>query len=619
INLVSNHPRTDIFLQVLKENNIDILESSKLSIFLNSLESEIECKDEEIVIVDGLEIFLENSQRMTSFDSYISKVREKLPCKNALPISLVLMSGINDEWEEKFDNLGSDNPERDMLEYSNKRELLNHISLEIKRKKESNYKQLQNSLDLIIQQNNSNEDIERVRAKYQKENNSKKIYQKKQQLLIEIAKDLNLNLKNEPIQEKMKELIHRLESQEFSIGVTGIMKAGKSTMMNALLQQEVLGTAIRPETANLSIIKKGQDKAKVYFWSQDEWKKIKKLALDEQGKEFVLVSEKLNGFSKYIGLGEKEIAIEELDYYTSARKSEGLCNLVKEVELKLPLEFLDMGVSLVDTPGIDDPIVQREIITKEYLGSCSAILHLMNAKQSATQKDIEFIGDALLDQGVSSLLVVITRVDTLGNSKEEIDQKLISIITHAKRNIETYLNKRANRDISTVLAKVEFLPLAGKFAMQHRIGDSQKALKKGYELKDTGILEIENYLNSMLFGDKNERAQLAISNAYRSIENDASAYLNQLNEQYSLIGLERNEIDKRLNIAKKEREDVSLQLNEVLLEIEREERDIKEELERLRNLFESQFEVLHQAIAEKMSNYIEEELYNNRKPVSEEI
>ncbi len=46
-------------------------------------------------------------------------------------------------------------------------------------------------------------------------------------------------------------------------------------MLNALLGQEVLGTSVVPETANLTLIKYAQNPyAVVNFWNAKEWSKI---------------------------------------------------------------------------------------------------------------------------------------------------------------------------------------------------------------------------------------------------------------------------------------------------------------------------------------------------------
>lgn len=627
VKIIGIHHKSPILHHLLEDNNISVSDYGTVEILLNDTDDDIECDKYDVIVMDGLEKFIMAQSNIEPLHIYTSKVSEEKQCKkNSIAISLELVKVLQDKesdvWEERFDERGSHNPERDIEEYSNTRELLNHLSLEFKKKEKANYKKLGKLLDLIIQDNGNIEDIKAIRAKYRSENNYKKIYQQKRQLLIDIAKNLSETLQNESVVKTMQEVADRLEKQEFSIGVTGIIKAGKSTMMNALLGQDILGTAIRPETANLTTIKKSDDsKAIVHFWSKEEWLDIKNSAFDEQSKEFVKISEELENFDNYVENEPKQlnIDIDALDNYTSARQSNNLCNLVKEVELLLPLEFLDGGVAMVDTPGIDDPIAQREIITLEYLGSCSAILHLMNAKQSATQKDIEFIGDALIDQGISSLLVVITRIDTLGSNKQEIDSRLAEIITHAKSNLEIYLNKRSKDDISDILAKLEFLPLAGKFALQHRTGNSAKALKKGYKLEDTGILEIENYLNSMLFGEKNERAKLAIGNACRTINQNAEEYNKRLEENLSLVGLEKAELDEKLHSIKVEKEQITQKLDGILEEVEREESMIKKSLGEMKNTFEVKFAHLRKTFIEKISTYMQDKLFEGEKPNEEEI
>ncbi|GKT16819.1 dynamin family protein, partial [Aduncisulcus paluster] len=59
-----------------------------------------------------------------------------------------------------------------------------------------------------------------------------------------------------------------------------------------------------------------------------------------------------------------EIDISDLSQYTSAEAEGKRCNLVKYVELGSNLDFLRDGIEIVDTPGLDDPVIQREEITK---------------------------------------------------------------------------------------------------------------------------------------------------------------------------------------------------------------------------------------------------------------
>ncbi|MDC0933719.1 dynamin family protein, partial [Arcobacteraceae bacterium] len=331
-------------------------------------------------------------------------------------------------------------------------------------------------------------------------------------------------------QEDLTETSNYIDNQKFSIGITGVMNAGKSTMLNALMGKEILGSAVVPETANLTIVKHNiQENARVYYWNESEWNKIVKSSeqLDSM-KDFVnetnsVFGDKLQSYIKPQSRYD-EINIDELSSYTSAEASQKKCNLVKYVELGSNLDFLRDGIEIVDTPGLDDPVIQREEITKEYIGACDMMLHLMNVSQSATLKDVEFIIDALLYQNISKLLIVITRADTV--SKEQLDE----VINYTKSSIKRQLESQ-NKDskLDYILDTIKFIPISGKMALLHRTGRSEEALKAGFTLEDTGILEIEEYLNETLFGANSQKGELVVQSSKKQLLRAVKKETNSLN------------------------------------------------------------------------------------------
>ena len=91
----------------------------------------------------------------------------------------------------------------------------------------------------------------------------------------ELISELQNDITNEEISNEIKATKDYLNTQKFSIGITGVMNAGKSTMLNALMGREILGSAVVPETANLTIVKHNPtDNAKVFYWNQQEWDRI---------------------------------------------------------------------------------------------------------------------------------------------------------------------------------------------------------------------------------------------------------------------------------------------------------------------------------------------------------
>ncbi|MGP2658207.1 dynamin family protein [Malaciobacter sp. WC5094] len=365
--------------------------------------------------------------------------------------------------------------------------------------------------------------------------------------LEEIIKELKQNSSNEEIIKDLDSSKEYLNNQKFSIGITGVMNAGKSTMLNALMGKEILGSAVVPETANLTIVKHNPtENAKVFYWNKNEWERIENSAAQlDSMKEYVNETNRIFGDSLKDYIKDKsrydEVDINDLSSYTSAEASGKKCNLVKYVELGSNLEFLSDGIEIVDTPGLDDPVIQREEITKEYISQCDMMLHLMNVSQSATLKDVEFIIDALLYQNISKLLIVITRADTV--SKEQLQE----VIEYTKSSIKRQL-KAQNKDsqLDYILKTIKFIPISGKMALLHRTGREQEALEAGFTIEDTGILEIENYLKETLFGSNSQKSELIVqstkSQLFKTIEKQTAS----LNYELKLLSKSKEELNKEL-------------------------------------------------------------------------
>lgn len=315
-------------------------------------------------------------------------------------------------------------------------------------------------------------------------------------------------LSKDSLLQAMDKNLAKLQEQRFCIGITGVLSAGKSTFLNALLGQEILGTSSVPETANLSVLRYGETpRARVHFWSKEQWEGLESQgAYDSHLQAFVKESkehfkDKLQDFitsPKYT----KDIELNELSAYTSANHTSKFCNLVEKVELFMPLAFLENGVEIVDTPGLDDPITKREDITREYIEHCDMLIHIMNASCAATQKDIDFILEALLEQNISRLLVVLTRIDLL------TQKELESSLEYTKSSLIAQLkNAKYKGDIQSLIQRIDFIPLAGYAALLHRIQGGDSKDKPTMSLEESGILEIESYLQTMLLGQDSLKAK----------------------------------------------------------------------------------------------------------------
>lgn len=421
--------------------------------------------------------------------------------------------------------------------------------------------------------------------------------------LENIINELKTDLTNKEILGELENTHNYLNNQKFSIGITGVMNAGKSTMLNALMGREILGSAVVPETANLTIVKHNPtDNAKVYYWNEQEWDRIKKSASQlESMKDFVEETNRIFGdnLKNYIRPVSRfdEIDIKDLSSYTSAEASGKKCNLVKYVELGSKLDFLSDGIEIVDTPGLDDPVIQREEITKEYISQCDMMIHLMNVSQSATLKDVEFIIDALLYQNISKLLVVITRADTV--SKEQLEE----VIKYTKTSIEKQL-KAQNKDsqLDYILKTIRFIPISGKMALLHRTGREKEALDAGFTIEDTGILEIEKYLMDTLFGTNSQKGELVVQSTKNQLQKVIEKQISFNNYELTLLSKSKEELEKELEEFNKKKA-VNTRIFQVMSEdITYYKNDAKSYINSLETFLESELIDLQTIIKQRVVN-----------------
>ncbi|EAJ5672631.1 ATP-binding protein [Campylobacter lari] len=333
---------------------------------------------------------------------------------------------------------------------------------------------------------------------------------------------------DEKAQKLLQEALVKFSNIDFSIAVTGVVNAGKSSMLNALLKKDFLGVSNVPETANLSVLKYGKEqKAKIYFWNEEEWQDILKSSKDNQDmQELIKQLEQNFNLNKYIEKENKniEIKINELKNYTSAKNK--ISALIKKIELFSSLDFLKDNVCIVDTPGLDDVIIQRELLTKAYISKADFLIHLMNASQSLSQKDCDFIIQCLLTSRVSKLLIVLTKADLL--SQKDLQE----VINYTKNKLkENLVQKQLSQEL---LDSVDFVSISSKLA-------NDFYQKRGGNLEQSNILILEELIAKSLY-DKNK---IALS-AYKK---ELLLHLEKIEEKIKfsnkMLNYESFELDKQ--------------------------------------------------------------------------
>lgn len=316
--------------------------------------------------------------------------------------------------------------------------------------------------------------------------------------LNELNERMQALSEDEDLIQRLKEILQKFTQEKFIISITGVMNSGKSSVLNALLKSPVLGISNIPETANLTLLNYGQSNtARLHFWSQKEWQElVDGVKNDEKMSTQIKQIQEQEAFDEYILPKPliKEIPSQDLKKFSSAQNSLSL--LIKQIELYTKLDFLSSNISIVDTPGLDDVFIQREMLTKNFIKESDFLIHLMSASQSLSQKDSEFIISCLLDSRITKFLILISKADLL--SEKELNE----VISYTQNTLKKRL-KDSGFDESFI-EKIDFLTVSAKKA-----SDFYEKKEDEKSLKESKILELESYLYKELFSGQKSTLILA--------------------------------------------------------------------------------------------------------------
>ncbi|NLC27542.1 MAG: hypothetical protein GX780_02080, partial [Campylobacteraceae bacterium] len=96
--------------------------------------------------------------------------------------------------------------------------------------------------------------------------------------------------------------------------------------------------------------------------------------------------------------------------------------------------------------------------------------------------------------------------------------------------------------INPVLEKIKVFPVSGYFALMHKIGKKDEAIKSGWDIEKTGFINLEKYLHEILFGG--ERARIIIKATAKSLlltlENQIKIY----EDEKKLLGQNSQDLHK---------------------------------------------------------------------------
>ena len=252
--------------------------------------------------------------------------------------------------------------------------------------------------------------------------------------------------------EEVLNLLHRrgvhAKSKTYRLGVIGVTSSGKSTMINALLGEDLLPMAAQPSSSQLVSCRKGRRCAKVYF---------------DNREEIVFKGDKLNSsvISKYGDEGKNSRNFEN----------------VKQIEIFSSNFPFDEKVILTDSPGLDAFGYEghEQITMDTLLPTVDFCIFVTTCKTNSDDRAASFLN--IISNYDKPVIIIQNMIDSIVPSPD--GAKCINMVAsdHRKR-----LERRIERSNIEDKSSVKIVQISAKWALSCRIVERQ-----GNKLNELGV------------------------------------------------------------------------------------------------------------------------------------
>lgn len=461
------------------------------------------------------------------------------------------------------------------------------------------------------------------------------------------------------------------KSSILNLGIIGSVKAGKSSFLNACIfdGKSILPKAATSMTAVLTKISYSDTpSATIHFFSHEDWNDINSdaaeyrsnlekayaqylenfnVAQDKENKNSILsdkknkmnpkpldlsefesrafrkgISERLKSANEMVNSIRDKLVLEMLgkDIELSEKQMEKINDyvgangkytaIVSHAEMRIKNDAVK-GLCIIDTPGLNDPIVSRSYKTKEFLKLCDAVILLSPCGQFMDENTIRLLTTSLPDASINTIIVVGSKLDSgiLNESSDDFSVAYKTSINSYKETFENNLSNvkksQPNNPILSVLNsdKVFFISsmfysIAQKASVGQRLDDEEEhVLSKLMEMKNfqddttfyrgfSGISRIRKEINEIQ-KNKNELLEKRTISVMESVNLKAAKIIDSIYDDVisSRSKLEKNsaeelqrrysKIQNRLDASRK---DISRSFELASLESQKRTNSIKSEV-----------------------------------------
>ncbi|MGG3471235.1 dynamin family protein [Neobacillus pocheonensis] len=359
---------------------------------------------------------------------------------------------------------------------------------------------------------------------------------------IEYAKKINSILHNDEITKKyfqnyiidLRSRLERWTDRTIRIGLIGVTSSGKSTLLNALLGDNILPTAVRPSSGSIIVCSKGSTTSAEIVFEDDRIEKV---------NEYNIVA----ALKKY---GDEDL-------------NKGNRYKVKEIRLKSRHFLLPNDVQIIDSPGLDAFGLERhdELTLSTLLPTIDLCLYTVTLKTNSddtTRRILSQIHDLH-----KPMIIVQNMLDSIEpklgrNGRVEKSRKMIADehLARTKRILDA-IDPKLHEIVQIVQVSAKRAVDGRRESNAQKIKESQIANliqtvqsyqeKMGPQLFHTRGNNLKSFIQSILDEEKNLSGNRAsFDQQIRQMELRLEENLNSSQEMQDILTRKRLELQKTL-------------------------------------------------------------------------
>jgi len=333
--------------------------------------------------------------------------------------------------------------------------------------------------------------------------------------LLKLSEDISLvNTAN-----SIRETIEKSEADHFEVAIVGEFKRGKSTLINALLGQEILPADVLPTTATLNRV----------TYSVEPYVQV-----------------------EYKDGRSERVDIDQLENYVTKLTSdaEEKAETVKEATVYYDTEFCKNNVDIIDTPGLNDD-EQMTNVTLSILPKIDAAVFVISANSPFSQFEKDFLEKKMLTSDVGRIIFVVNCFGTFSGEDED------KIVETVRARITKYIMDKAklvmgedSREFAAYKRKIGTPRVIGVYAKRAL---TAKKIEDPNLLKDSNFPEFENALETIL---TKERGVIALQILTNKITNSGTEILRSVVMQENALMMANDEFMEKYDKAIGEIDDI---------------------------------------------------------------